>query len=171
MHPKLRRGRPSWMEATSPSCSIRGSGQPGSCLFSFPDRNQTRVHCSPHPPCQLQETHSDCRLLSLTWGRRDAVLPLSVGEGLRVMWPVLAPPWKFCTCSSADCLLQMWLLMKISMWVGGRGMMSLKCTNCTVSCTSSLGLGVRIMGAEFQPSARKKKRSAWLLPVRPFPLL
>lgn len=36
-------------------------------------------------------------------------------------------------------------------------MMSLKCTNCTVSCTSSLGLGVRIMGAEFQPSARKEE--------------
>ena len=36
-------------------------------------------------------------------------------------------------------------------------MMSLKCTNCTVSCTSSLGLGVRIMGAEFQHSARKEE--------------
>ena len=36
-------------------------------------------------------------------------------------------------------------------------MMSVKHTNCTVSCTSSLGLGVRIMGAEFQPSERKEE--------------
>ena len=44
-------------------------------------------------------------------------------------------------------------------------MMSLKCTNCTVSCTSSLGLGVRIMGAEFQPSARKEE-TLCLAPAR-----
>ena len=105
-----------------------------------------------HPP--RSRRHTDCRPLPPTWGKRDAGLPLSVGEGLRVLWPVLAPPCKFCTCSSTGCLLQMWLLTRISVWLGGRGMMSVKCTNCTVSCTSSL---VRIMGAEFQPSARKEE--------------
>lgn len=44
-------------------------------------------------------------------------------------------------------------------------MTSLKCTNCTVSCTSSLGLGVRIMGAESQPSARKEE-TLCLAPAR-----
>lgn len=43
--------------------------------------------------------------------------------------------------------------------------MWVKCTNCTVSCTSSLGLGVRIMGAEFQPSARKEE-ALCLAPAR-----
>lgn len=43
--------------------------------------------------------------------------------------------------------------------------MWVKCTNCTVSCTSSLGLGVRIMGAEFQPSARKEE-TLCLAPAR-----
>ena len=44
-------------------------------------------------------------------------------------------------------------------------MMSVKRTNCTVSCTSSIGLGVRIMGAEFQPSERKEE-TLCLAPAR-----
>ena len=44
-------------------------------------------------------------------------------------------------------------------------MMLVKRTNCTVSCTSSLGLGVRIMGAEFQASARKEE-TLCLAPAR-----
>ena len=104
---------------------------------------------------ELQETQTAGRSLLLEGRGMQAYL--SVGEGLGVLCPVLAPPCKFCTCSSTDCLLQMWLLTRISVWLGGRGMMLVKCTNCTVLCTSSLGLGVRIMGAEFQPSARKEE--------------